>query len=55
MLNFLCFDEVEFFLSLLKLPLVTKLEKNDPLVENTVSNCQDASAVVKFFGSTTMQ
>jgi hypothetical protein len=37
MLNFLRFDEVKIFLSLPKLLLVMKLEKNDPLVENTVS------------------
>jgi hypothetical protein len=36
-LNFLRFDEVENFLSLPKLPLVTKLEQNDPSVENAVS------------------
>jgi hypothetical protein len=29
MLNFLRFDEVEFFLSLPKLPLVMKLEQNN--------------------------
>jgi hypothetical protein len=37
MLNFLRFDEVEFFLSLPKLPLVMKLEQNNFLVQNTVS------------------
>jgi hypothetical protein len=37
MLNFLRFDEVDYFLSLPKLPLVTKLEQSDPLIENTVN------------------
>jgi SPX domain protein involved in polyphosphate accumulation len=37
MLNFLSFDEVEIFLSLLKLPPFMKLEQNDPSVENAVS------------------
>jgi hypothetical protein len=37
MLNFLCFDEVDYFLSLLKLPLVMKLKQNDALIENTVN------------------
>jgi hypothetical protein len=36
MLNFLCFDEVDYFLSLPKLPLVTKLKQNDALIKNTV-------------------
>jgi hypothetical protein len=36
MLNFLRFDEVGYFLSLPKLPLVTKLKQNDAWVENTV-------------------
>jgi hypothetical protein len=31
MLIFLRFDEVDYFLSLPKLPLVTKLEQSDPL------------------------
>jgi hypothetical protein len=37
MLNFLRFDEVDYFLSLPKLPLITKLEQSDPLIENTVN------------------
>jgi len=37
MLNFLRFDEVEIFLSLPKLFLVTKLEQDDLSVQNTVS------------------
>jgi hypothetical protein len=37
MLNFLRFDEVDYFLSLPKLPLVTKLEQSDPLIENMVN------------------
>jgi hypothetical protein len=37
MLNFLRFDEVDYFLSLLKLSLVTKLEQSDPLIENTAN------------------
>jgi hypothetical protein len=37
MLNFLRFDEVDYSLSLLKLPLVTKLEQNDPSVENALN------------------
>jgi hypothetical protein len=37
MLNFLRFDEVDYFLSLPKLPLVTKLKQSDALVENTVN------------------
>jgi hypothetical protein len=31
------FDEVDYFLSLPKLPLVTKLKQNDALIENTVN------------------
>jgi hypothetical protein len=52
MLNFLRFDEVDYSLSLPKLPLVTNLEQDDPSVEKC---SEQASAVVKFFGSTTMQ
>jgi hypothetical protein len=37
MLNFLRFDEVDYSLFLPKLPLVTKLEQSDPLIENTVN------------------
>jgi hypothetical protein len=37
MLNFLRFGEVEYFLSLPKLPLVTKLKQNDASIENTVN------------------
>jgi hypothetical protein len=37
MLNFLRFDEVDYFLSLPMLPLVTKLKQNDALIENTVN------------------
>jgi hypothetical protein len=37
MLNFLRFDEVDYFLSLPKLPLVTKLKQNDTLLENTMN------------------
>jgi hypothetical protein len=40
MLNFLRFDEVNYFLSLLKLPLVTKLKQSDALIENTVNKIQ---------------
>jgi hypothetical protein len=36
MLNFLRFDEVDYFLSLPKLPLVTKLKQNNAWIENTV-------------------
>jgi hypothetical protein len=36
MLNVLRFDEVDYFLSLPKLPLVTKLKQNDAWIENTV-------------------
>jgi hypothetical protein len=37
MLNFLRFDEVDYFLSLPKLPLVTKLKQNDAWIENTMN------------------
>jgi hypothetical protein len=37
MMNFLRFDEVDYFLSLPKFPLVTKLKQNDALNENTVN------------------
>jgi hypothetical protein len=37
MLNFLRFDEDDYFLSLPKLPLATKLKQNDALIENTVN------------------
>jgi hypothetical protein len=37
MLNFFRFDEVDYSLFLPKLPLVTKLEQSDPLIENTVN------------------
>jgi hypothetical protein len=37
MVNFFGFDEVDYFLSLPKLPLVTKLEQSDPLIENTAN------------------
>jgi hypothetical protein len=40
MLNFLRIDEVDYFLSLPKLPLVMKLKKNDALIENTVNKLQ---------------
>jgi hypothetical protein len=33
----LCFDEVDYFLSLSKLSLVTKLKQNDALIENTAN------------------
>jgi hypothetical protein len=39
-LNFLHFDEVDYSLSLPKLLLVTKLEQNDPSVENGVNKLQ---------------
>jgi hypothetical protein len=51
MLNFLRFDKVEFFYLLPKLLLVTKLEQDDPSVQSAIA----VNAVVKFFGSTTMQ
>ena len=35
--NLLRFDEVDYFLSLPKLPLVTKLKQNDASIENTVN------------------
>jgi hypothetical protein len=35
MLNFLRFDEVDYFLSLPKLPLMMKLKQNDASIENT--------------------
>jgi hypothetical protein len=37
MLNFLRFDELDYFLSLSKLPLVTKLRQIDASIENTVN------------------
>jgi hypothetical protein len=37
MLNFLRFDEVDYFLSLSKIPLVPKLKQSDALIENTVN------------------
>jgi hypothetical protein len=37
MVNFFGVDEDDYFLSLPKLPLVTKLEQSDLLIENTAN------------------